>query len=169
MRSVFMIAAGLAAAFAFVPSAQAGWLMYESPDYGFSALFPRTPSRQEQTSNEVVFTSFKAGNDAASCFVMVMQYPRAVDANNELLAIREASSKGMKATVSGSKSRMIARGEEQFAALEFEGDSEGRAFRSLIVIDGQRGYQVLAAVSKVDGDTAELEACIGGFVLTPRV
>jgi len=24
-------------------------------------------------------------------------------------------------------------------------------------------------VSKIDGDTAELEACIGGFVLTPRV
>lgn len=168
MRGVQTIVAGFAAALASAPVAQAGWLQYESPEYGFSALFPRTPTRQERTTDDIIFTSFKAGNDAASCFVVVAQYQRAIDPNKEATAIRDASLKAMKATQTASKRSAIMRGGEQLEALEFEAASDERSFRSLIVTDGQRGYQVFGGVSKIDGDTAELDACVGGFRLLPK-
>ncbi len=100
--------------------------------------------------------------------VVVAQYQRTIDAGKEIAAIRNAFVKAMKATVTAGKPKSFARGDAQLEALEFEANNDERSFRSLIIIDGQRAYQVAGGVSKVDGDTAELEACVGGFRLLAK-
>lgn len=168
MRHFLRIALAVGLAAGSAPAAQAGWLMFESPEHGFAALFPTTPSRKEQVEDDISFASFRAGNHGAACFVAVADYRRAFDAETETTTIRNGFLKGMKATETGAKKKAISRGDQQLEGLEFSADSDDRSYRSLIVIDGQRAYQVAGGVSRIDGDTAELDACVGGFRLLPK-
>jgi len=164
LRVLMVFATAIAAA----PSALAGWVIHEVPELGFAGLFPKTPALEATSENGVSISRFAGANVGAMCLVVVGDYPVAVDPDAQTVASRDDFAKGVKAKITSSGRITFPRGTVNLPAMEFEAASATLAFRSMIIIDGARVYQVAAGVPIPDGDTAEMDACIRGFRLLPR-
>lgn len=168
MRTPWTTALGLVLALAMTPAAQAGWVQHNAPEFGFSAIFPKAPAQETTTEDGVKMMTFAAAVNGAMCIVIAADYPYVINADDETVASRDNFAKGVTAKVSTSKRIKVARGITQLEAMIFDAESATYKFRSMIVIEGSRAYQIAGGVPIPDGDTAELDACIGGFVLTPK-
>lgn len=159
-------AAGVAVSLALAPAAQAGWIQHNEPSLGFSATFPQAPTREDSVDNGVKLVTFLAAESGTLCIVVVGDYPNTVIPDEETAASRDNFAKGVSAAVTKSKRITFPRGGTQLEAMAFDAESDRYFFRSTIIIEGQRVYQIAGGVPKPDGDDAELDACVGGLVLT---
>jgi hypothetical protein len=166
MRIVWAAATLVSLAFASV--AQAAWVHHSEPSLGFSANFPAAPKRDDVTEDGVKMATFAASATGALCILIAADYPYVINPDVETIASRDNFAKGVSASVTTSKRIKFPRGATQLEAIKFDAASETYLFRSLIVIEGSRAYQIAGGVPKPDGDTAELDACVGGLVLTPK-
>lgn len=163
------IVTGLVLALALAPAAQAtGWVQHNAPEFGFSAIFPKAPKQETTTADGVKMNSFAGAANGALCIVMAGDYPYIINADDETVASRDNFVKGVGAKLTASKRTTFPRGSAQLQAMAFDAESSTMKFRSMIVIDGSRAYQIAGGVPIPDGDTAELDACVGGLVLTPK-
>lgn len=163
------VALGFAFALTLVGTASAaGWVQHNAPDQGFSAIFPKAPDVENSTQDGVKMTSYSAAAAGAMCIVLAADYPYVIDPDVETVASRDNFAKGVSATVSSSKRIKFSRGATQLEAMAFDAASANYKFRSIIIIEGSRAYQIAGGVPIPDGDTAELDACVNGLVLTPK-
>jgi hypothetical protein len=167
MKFAWLIS-GFAAALAFAPAAHADWAKQDVPDFGFSGVFPAELKRESSTEDGVKLSTFAAVADGRMCLVVAGDYPYVIDPNVELVASRDNFVKGVKATLGNSKRLKVSRGATQLEAMEFDAKSATYSFKSLIVIEGSRAYQVAGGVPNDDADKAELETCLRGFALTAK-
>ncbi|MBC8037600.1 MAG: hypothetical protein H7X89_10335 [Rhizobiales bacterium] len=160
--------AGVVLALAFVSAAQAEWVEGNVPEFGFSALFPKAPEKGETIEDGVKITSFSGAADGKFCIVVAGDYPFVINPDEETVASRDNFAKGVNAKVTTSQRITFPRGLTDLQAIKFDAESDTHTFRSLIVIDGSRAYQVAAGMSKPVSDGTDLDTCIGGFKLTPK-
>lgn len=168
MRSAAAIVSGLVLTLALAPAAQAGWVSHNAPEFGFSANFPAPPKTKTTVNDGVTLTSFSGAATGALCIVMAGDYPYVINPDDETVASRDNFVKGVGAKLTTSKRTTFSRGAQQLPAMSFEAESPKMKFKSLIVIEGSRAYQIAGGVPIPDGDTAELDACVGGLILTPK-
>lgn len=168
MRTVWTLVSGFVVALVLAPAATAGWVQHNAPEFGFSGVFPKAPEYEASTSDGVKMNTFVGAAPGALCIIIAADYPYVINPDEETIASRDSFVKGVGATLKTSKRVTFARGSQQLPAIAFEADSASMKFKSLIVIDGSRAYQVGAGIPIPDGDTAELDTCVGGFVLTPK-
>jgi hypothetical protein len=145
-----------------------GWVQHNAPDKGFSAVFPKAPKVENSIEDGVKMTSFAASAAGALCIVIAADYPYVINPDTETVASRDNFAKGVTAKVTTSKRIKFSRGSTQLEAMKFDADSASYKFRSLIIIEGSRAYQIAGGVPIPDGDTAELDTCVDGLVLTPK-
>lgn len=168
MKTAWRLVSGIVVALAFAPVAQAEWAKHDVPEFGFSASFPKTPKRESSTEDGVKLTSFVGALNGAMCIVMAGDYPYVIKPDVETVASRDNFAKGVGGKVTTSKRVKFPRGATQLEAMEFDVVSDTYTFRSLIIIEGSRAYQVAGGVPNADPDKAELEACLRGFALIPK-
>jgi hypothetical protein len=169
IRAVSKGALGLVLALAVGGTASAaGWVQHNAPDKGFSAVFPKAPKVEDSTQDGVKMTSYAASASGALCIVIAADYPYVINPDTETVASRDNFAKGVSATVKTSKRIKFSRGATKLEAMAFDADSASYKFRSIIVIEGSRAYQIAGGVPIPDGDTAELDTCVNGLVLTPK-
>lgn len=169
MRAVSRGALGLVLALAVGGTASAaGWMQHNAPDKGFQAVFPKAPKVEDTTQDGVKMTSYAASAAGALCIVIAADYPYVINPDTETVASRDNFAKGVSAKVTTSKRIKFPRGATQLEAMAFDAASDKYTFRSLIIIEGSRAYQIAGGVPIPDGDTAELDTCVNGLVLTPK-
>jgi len=169
LRAVSKGALGLVLALAVGGTASAaGWVQHNAPDKGFQAVFPKAPKVEDTAQDGVKMTSYAASAAGALCIVIAADYPYVINPDTETVASRDNFAKGVSAKVTTSKRVKFSRGATQLEAMAFDAASDKYKFRSLIIIEGSRAYQIAGGVPIVDGDTAELDTCVNGLVLTPK-
>lgn len=166
-RTVWTMVVGLVS-LALAPLAHAEWVQHAVPEFGFSALFPKTPDKEATTEDGVDMTTYSAVVDGKMCIVLAANYHYVINPDEETVASRDNFAKGVSATVGASKRITFPRGATLLEAMEFDAESDKYSFRSLIVIEGEWAYMVAGGVPKPDIDTKALDACLRGFALTPK-
>jgi hypothetical protein len=168
MRLAKLALLGAVLTFAPVSVAQAGWVQHSAPDLGFSANFPKAPDREETTENGIKMSTFSAVVEGTMCLIIAADYGYTINPDEETVASRDNFAKGVKATVKNSQRIKVLRGATPLEAIRFDAESSTYIFRSLIVIEGQRAYQIAGGIPKPDGDPVSLDACVDGLMLTPK-
>ena len=157
--------------------ANAEWVSYSSKTYGFTALFPKTPTADSDkhvttvASKDYIFETHQftgRGANGSLCIVAhsLETWPMVVD--EQLATNRDSMASNIGATVTTSKRTTLARGASAVPALLFDAAGADYAFRTLEVIDGQSAYEVVAGVPIGNSDDSDLDRCIKGFSLTAK-
>lgn len=169
MRLTTIALLGAVLTFAPMSTVQAaGWVLHNVPELGFQANFPKTPKREESTENGVKMVSFSAAVEGTMCLIIAADYPYVINPDEETVASRDNFVQGVKAKLKGSERVKVLRGTTQLEAMKFDAESDTYIFRSLIVIEGSRAYQIAGGIPKPDGDPVSLDACVQGLLLTPK-
>lgn len=161
---------GLASAVALLLTtgvANAEWQKTDVPEFGFSAMFPAAPKREQNTDHGVQLTSYVAIADGALCIVMHGLYPYTVNPDVEIPASRDNFVKGVSAKLLSEKPLEFPRGSKKLRALEFDAKGAMYTFRSILIIEGAHVYQIAGGTPNKDGKQSDLESCVRGLKLTP--
>lgn len=148
-------------------AANADWTRSDVPEFGFSAVFPEAPKRDDSASDGVKLTSFAAVVNGSLCIVMHGLYPYVIKPDAEIAASRDNFVKGVSAQLVTQKPIDFFRGTKKLRAHKFDANSATYQFRSILVIDGTSAYQIAGGVPK-GASTVDLDRCVDGFKLTPR-
>lgn len=153
---------------ALAPSAdaQVKWKSVAATELGYAASFPGQPKMEYSDTNNVPKTSIIGSQNGVLCLVLVANYPGVIDPAEEFPASRDNFATGVKGTLAAQKQITMPRGRARLPALEFDVVRSDYNFRSIIVIDGKRAYQVSGGVPKGHSAT-DLERCVRGFRLLP--
>jgi len=147
--------------------AHAEWGESVSAQDGFTASWPATPRQSNNVDEGVALRFYTAARGKAACFVVVADYPTAVDPNEETRASRDNFVENIRGTVISSRNTTLARGTTPLPAIEFDARGDKSTYRSMIVVEGARVYMVGGGVPIEGGANADLDQCVRGFKLTP--
>jgi hypothetical protein len=161
---------GLAAAFLLLApvAANADWTRSDVKEFGFTAVFPVAPKREDSVDQGVKLTSYAAVANGSLCIVMHGLYPYVINPDVEIPASRDNFVKGISAQLGTQSPINFYRGTKKLRAHKFDANSETYMFRSILVIDGPIAYQVAGGVPRNGGVITDLDRCVNGFKLTPR-
>lgn len=168
MRFIAKTFAALAIVSTGAAAAQKEWGQVEEKALGYSAVFPEAPKPDVRVEQGVTVKSNVGTAPGMLCLVEMGDYGQHIDAPAELAASRDNFVNGVGATVSTQKRTSFQRDSVSLPALEFDASNPTIKFRSIIVVDGQRVYQVTGGMPKEGGNEANLEHCVRGFRLLPK-
>ena len=157
-------------------AALADWVTQSYAEWQFSATFPAPPkvqtaSQTDGTSGVTATThAYIADDGRIICLAGVSDYARPFDAEKELLADRDNFARNAQATVTASRRITVTRPPEtRLPALEFTATSTDRLFKSIVIVDGKRTYQVVGVQRQNDAaGAASVSRCLTGFKLTQK-
>lgn len=171
------LAVALTLAVLLAPAAAlADWVNASYAEWQFSAMFPVAPTVQTasktDSSGAVAATThaFLSNDGRILCLAGVTDYARPFDTEQELLADRDNFVKNAQATVTASRRTTFTRPPKtRLPALEFAATSTDRIFKSIVIVEGQRTYQIVGVRRQNDAAAAaSVDRCIAGFKLTQK-
>ncbi len=162
MRWNLQFAAGLVAVSALCASAaaRAEWVKLEPPEGGFSVFFPGTPTAKTNEKPESVTHLWSVRAGKIVCSIGVTDYNGRLDAEQELRLDMENFLKQIQATATSQKKLSFSDAPDgPLPALQFSFTRTGWTGQSLVVVTGDRSYQV-AALAEAGSDTKDLPRCL---------
>lgn len=142
-----------------------GWVKFTSDTGRFSVLMPEPPKEQEETTQSEhgpYTTHLFIVRDTQNVYLIGwVDYDPSFNFNrqNELDANRDNFVKGIKATLTSSRSLTI----DGYSALEFSAETADRIFRSRVYMVGRRPYQIVIGVPKDSEDPALVNRFFNSF------
>ncbi len=148
-------------------AARAEWVKVEPPDGGFSMFFPGTPTAKTSKKPESVTHIWSARVGKIVCSIGVTDYNGRLDAEQELQLDMENFLKQIQATATSQQKLSFRDAPDgPLPALRFSFTRSGWTGQSLVVVAGDRSYQV-AALAETGSDTKDLARCIA-FKVTAK-
>ncbi|HEX6043295.1 MAG TPA: hypothetical protein VFZ22_02305 [Pyrinomonadaceae bacterium] len=147
------------------PADTGGWVRYTSDSGHFSVLLPELPKEQTETTQSEhgpYTTHLFVVRDTINVYLVgYVDYDPSFNFNrqNELDANRDNFVKGIKATLTASRSLTL----DGYQALEFSAETSDRLFRSRVYIVGRRPYQIVIGVPKDNEDPAVVNRFFNSF------
>ncbi|HEY1474459.1 MAG TPA: hypothetical protein VGF53_10280 [Pseudolabrys sp.] len=136
--------------------AQAAWRTLAPPDAGFSVLYPDTPTAKTESKPRVVTRIWIARTSTLLCLSGVTDYDGHIDAATELQLDMKNFLAAVNGTVKSQEQMNFSNASSgPFPALDFSFNTATGAGRSLVVVAGDRTYQLV--VIGVDGHDAKAE------------
>ncbi len=140
--------------------ARAEWVKVEPADAGFSVFFPGTPTAKTSEKPESVTHIWSARVGKIVCSIGVTDYNGRLDAESELQLDMENFLKQIQATATSQKKLSFRDAPDgPLPALQFSFTRTGWTGQSLVVVSGDRSFQV-AALAEVGSDTKDLPRCL---------
>ena len=141
------------------------WVRYDSALGRFSVLMPALPEDKVETtpSDHGPYTTYLfISRDTRNVYLIGwVDYDAKFNFNrqSEMEANRDNFVKGVKATLTGSRSLTI----DGFQVLEFTADTDDRTFKSRVYMVGRRPYQIVIGYPKGDGAVAPVARFFNSF------
>ena len=141
------------------------WVRYDSAVGRFSVLMPEIPKDTVETtpSEHGPYTTYLfIARDERNVFLIGwVDYDPKFNFNrqSEMEANRDNFVKGVKATLTGSRSLTI----DGYQVLEFTADTIDRTFRSRVYMVGRRPYQIVIGYPKEDATIAPINKFFNSF------
>lgn len=147
-------------------AATAQWKEIVEPQLGYSAAFPVKPVARAATYRGVAQSVKSAAATGVFCNVSVSHHRGTVDPAVELAASRDNFLKDTGSKISSAKEVSVMRGATPLPALEISASNDVFAMQAIVVVDGERVYQVAGGVPAHGGRKSDLERCVRGLKLT---
>lgn len=147
------------------PADTGGWVRFTSDSGHFAVLLPEVPKEQTETTQSEhgpYTTHLFVVRDTVNVYLVgYVDYDPSFNFNkqNELDANRDNFVKGIKATLTASRSLTL----DGYQALEFSAETADRLFRSRVYIVGRRPYQIVIGVPKDSEDPALVNRFFNSF------
>ncbi|MCA1577436.1 MAG: hypothetical protein LC794_08750 [Acidobacteria bacterium] len=141
------------------------WVRYDSAIGRFSVLMPEIPKDTVETtqSDHGPYTTylFIARDERNVYLIGWVDYDPKFNFNrqSEMEANRDNFVKGVKATLTGSRSLTI----DGYQVLEFTADTNERTFKSRVYMVGRRPYQIVIGYPKEDATVAPVTKFFNSF------
>ena len=141
------------------------WVRYESDAGHFSVLMPALPEDKVETtpSDHGPYTTYLSiARDERNVYLIGwVDYDPKFNFNrqSEMEANRDNFVKGVKATLTGSRSLTI----DGYQVLEFTADTIDRTFKSRVYMVGRRPYQIVIGYPKEDATIAPINKFFNSF------
>ncbi len=141
------------------------WVRYDSAVGRFSVLMPEIPKDTVETtpSDHGPYTTYLfIARDERNVFLIGwVDYDPKFNFNrqSEMEANRDNFVKGVKATLTGSRSLTI----DGYQVLEFTADTNERTFKSRVYMVGRRPYQIVIGYPKEDATVAPVTKFFNSF------
>ena len=165
MRSLALSLFGLSY-LALSTAATAQWKEIVEPELGYAAAFPVKPEARAAVYKGVAQSVKSAAATGVFCNVAVSHHREILDPAVELAESRDNFVKDTGSKVSSTKEISIMRGAKSLPAMEIDASNDVFAMRAIIVVDGERVYQVAGGVPAHGGRKSDLERCVRGLKLT---
>lgn len=146
-------------------AASAQWRQITEPLLGYSAAFPVKPKARAANYQGTAQSVNSAAGTGVFCNVSVSHLNEVVNAEAELAEARDNFLKDTGAKQSTVKPVSVPRGAGSVQGLQIDAENAVFAMRALIVVDGEKVYQVAGGVPGHGGRKSDLERCVRGFQL----